>query len=401
LPSTSVAVASRDPVAAVQSLSTFLRRTFWAELDSATRRARVRDPEAWDLVWRAQERSDDAEQAILVHLDEQGFHALDIADSLLAAARRKDGESDLIPVEQAHIADLRAFYVEFLRQNLPNLPATLPDPVALREHGIVDLDRLIARRHGPADACYMRGRLKEGLYRSLKTDSLLAGAIADYRSATDLDHGSVTAWKDLASAYLSAGLHADALLANQHAFDADAFLRFTDELERQRFDASLLADQAPSADSACHRGLTASPPNLFLLDCEVESWSRTGRDRRLASAARARVNALAAGSVGTVVVPLRELWVAQILARAGMEDSADRVARRATAGTPPAWQELLLPEEAYLRILRHDPDSALTLIATALRGDATLRPVLRSAPWFASLRADPRFAALVGRGQPR
>jgi TolB-like protein len=390
-----VTVAGSDVVAAAQPLSVFVRHEFSAELDSAQRRARVRDSTAWNLVWRAQELSDDAEQAILLRLDRQGFHALDLGDSLLTLARRRDGESDLIPIEQARTADRRAFYVEYLRQNLPNLPGALPDPVKERLRGVAELDRLIERRHGPADAYQVRGHLREGLYRELKADSLLDRAIADYRAATELDRHRATAWKDLGSAYRSAGLYADALLAIQHAFDEDAFLLYGDELLRSRFDGALLGDRADTAEAACRAGLSETPPNSLLADCDVMLWSRTRGDRRLASAARARVDALAPGAAGTVSIPLRELWVAEILARAGLGDSADRVARRATAQAPVAWQALLLPEEAYLRTLRHDPDSALALIAAAVRLDPTQRRILRSAPWFRPLQADARFGAAV------
>ncbi len=394
---TTVAVPRDDVVAAAQPLSVFLRHALWAELDSVQRRARVRDPAAWDLVWRADALQEDAEQAITLRLDRQGFHALDVADSLLALARRRDGGSDLIPVEQARVDDKRAFYVEYLRQMLPSLPGSLPDPVAARRRGIAALDRLIAQRHGPADAYSLRGRLKDGLYRETKADSLLSAAIADYRVATELDRGNATAWKELASAYGSAGRYADALLANQHAVEADAFLLHSDQLLRGRFDASLLGGQPDSAAAACRAGLASRPPNPLLDDCEVLLWSRTRNDRRLAAAARAKVDALAASAAGTISAPLRELYVAEILARGGLGDSADRVARRATAHPPEAWLPLLLPEEAYLRMLRHDTDSALALVAAAARLDPTARPALRSAPWFAPLRDDPRFErALAG-----
>ncbi len=392
---TAVTVPAADVVAATKPLGLFLRHALWAELDSAQRRARVRDSAAWNLVWRAQQLSDDANRAIILRLDRQGFHALDVADSLLAAARRKDGGSDLIPIEQARVDENRAFDVEFLRQNLPHLPETLPDPAAERRRGIAELDRLIERRHGPADAYLLRGNLREGLYRELKSDSLLHGAIADYRTATELDRRSVKAWEDLGSAYRSAGLYGDASLAIENAIDADAFLLYGDELLRSRFDAALLAGRADTAEAACRAGLSETPPNLMLQDCQVILWSRTRGDRRLAAAARSQVDSLAPGAAGTVSVPLWEMYVAEILARAGLGDSAEHVARRATAQLPAAWQGLLLPEEAYLRILRRDPDSALALIAAAVRLDPTLRPILRSAPWFQSLRADPRFEASV------
>jgi serine/threonine-protein kinase len=389
-----VTVAGGDAGAA-DSLSVFLRHEFAAELDSAQRRARVRDAAAWGDVWRAQELSSDAEQAVLMRLDRQGFHSLDAADSLLAVARGRDGGSDLIPIEQARLAERRAFYVEYLRQNLPDLPGTLPDAVRERLRGIRELDRLIGSRHGPADAYQLRGRLREGLYRELKADSLLDGAIADYRAATELDRHRATAWMDLGAAYRSAGLFADALLAIQHAGDEDAFLLYGDELLRSRFDGALLAGRADSAESACRTGLGQAPPDPFLADCELQLWSRTRGDRRLVPAAWARLDALAPGAAGTLLVPLRALWVAELLARAGLGDSADRVARRATARVPAAWQALLLPEAAYLRTLRSDPDSALALIAAAVRLDANLRRVLRPAPWFRPLQADPRFAAAL------
>jgi serine/threonine-protein kinase len=394
-----VTVSAGDPVAAAQPLSVFVRHAFRAELDSAQQHARVRDSTAWSLVWRAQELATDADAAITLRLDRQGFHSLDVAESLLAVARPRDDESDLIPIEQARMADRRAFYVEYLRQMLPNLPVTLPDPTAERMRGVASLDRLIGSRHGPADAYQVRGQLKLGLYRELKVDSLLDGAVADYRAATELDRHSARAWEDLGTAYASAGQYADALLANQHAVEEDAFLMYGDELLRLRFDAALLAGYADTAESACHSGLTQVPPSLLLADCEVQLWSRTRGDRRLASAARARVDALAPAAAGTVLIPLRELWVAQILAMAGQGDSADRVARRATEHAPVAWQGLLLPEEAYLRVLRHDPDSALALVAAAIRFDPTWRRILLATPpWFRSLQRDPRFAqAATGR----
>ena len=389
-----VTVANGDAGAA-ESLSVFLRHEFAAELDSARRRARVPDAAAWGLVSRARDLANDAEQAILLRLDRQGFHSLDVADSLLTLARRRDGASDLVPIEQARIAERRAFYVEYLRQNLPELPGALPDPVAERRRGVAGLDQLIADRHGPADAYQLRGRLREGLYRTIKADSLLDAAIADYRAATELERHDATAWKDLSSAYLSAGLYADALLAIRHAEEEDAFLLYGDLLLRSRFDGALLAGRPDSAEAACRAGLSQAPPNPMLADCEVELWGRTRGDRRLAAAARARVDALAPEAAGTVLAPLRELWVAQILAQAGLGDSADHVTRRATARASAAWQALLIPEEVYLRTLRHDPDSALVLVAAAVRLDATMRRYFRTAPWFRPLRADPRFAAAL------
>ena len=106
----------------------------------------------------------------------------------------------------------------------------------------------------------------------------------------------------------------------------------------------------------------------------------------------ARSDSLAAtGEGGSLLGAVRTLWVADILARASLGDSADRLARRATQGLPAAWQPVLLLESAYLRVLRRDPDSALALIGAAARQDPTTRPFIRATADYRALQADPRF----------
>jgi TolB-like protein/tetratricopeptide (TPR) repeat protein len=377
-------------------LSVFVRHAFWADLEREARRARVRDTTAWVLVERARELSVAAEEAVLQRLDRQGFRTLGVADSLLREARRRDGASDLIPIELARTADQRAFYVEYLDQVLKNPPADLPNPAAERARALALLDRLIRDRHGPADAFELRGRMKEGLWRAVGADSLLDGAIGDFRSATELDLHRATAWRDLGAVLQSAGLYPDALLALEHAFQEDAFQLYRADLLVYRFNAALLAERYGLAAEACRAGFAELPEDPRFRDCEVRLWSRTRSDRRSAVLAEARSDSLTAREPGTLFVAMRELWVAEILARAGLADSADHVAGRVLANMPPAWRPLLLPEAAYLRILRHDTDSAVVLAAAAARQDPTIRRHLRSAPWFLTLRTDPRFAAAVG-----
>jgi TolB-like protein len=378
-------------------LSVFVRHAFWSEIEKEARRAQVHDDEAWALVERAADLEDAAEQAVFVRLDRQGFRSLDVADSLLREAQRRDGASALIPIELANTADTRAFYVEFLNQALASAPAGLPDPAAERARALVLLDRLIRDRRGPAEAFELRGRIKEGLYRVLGRDSLLDAAIADFRSASELDLHRATAWRDLASALLSAQQYPEALLALEHAFDEDVFQLHRPDLLRSRFDAALAAQRFDVAAEACRAGRADAPDDERFRDCDVNLWSRTRGDRRSAGLAQARADSLDAREPGSLPGAMRRLWVAEILARAGLADSADHVARRALAGTAPAWGLVLLPEAAYCRILRGQLDSAVALVVAAARQTPSLRRHLRSSPWFLPLHADPRFAAAVGR----
>jgi tetratricopeptide (TPR) repeat protein len=387
--------------AAAAALSVFVRHAFWSELDAEQRRARVHDPAAWALVERARENAEAAEWAVTERLDRQGFRSLDVADSLLREAGRLDGSSDLIPIELAHDADRRAFYAEYLMQALQEPPRDLPSPAAARATALAILDRLIRERLGPADAFELRGLVKEGLWRALGADSLLDGAIADYRSATELDLHRTTAWLYLGSALLSASQLTDALLAIQRAFDEDVFQLHRPDLLRNRFDAALGLQRYDLAAEACRDGTAELPDDVRFSDCELQLWSRTRSDRRTAALAVARAESLNGREGPALASAMRRLWTAEILARAGFGDSADHVDRRVLASAPKAWLPLLLSEAAYLRLLRRDPDSAVALVAAAARQGPTERRYLRNAAEFQPLRADPRFAAAVGEAPTR
>jgi tetratricopeptide (TPR) repeat protein len=401
LADSSVTVARGAAVAeaVAEPLSMFLRHALWADLEQEERRRRVHSAEAWSLVERARDRASYAYEAVTLRLDRQGFQSLDAADSLLELARRKDAKSDLIRIDQARIAERRGFYVEYLRQVMPAPPAGLPRPAAAYASALAVLDQVARSRHSSsdsADAFELRGRVKEGLYRELGADSLLAGAIADFRAATDVDRHRATAWQTLGSAYLSAGLYRDALLAIQHAIEEDAFQLSRANLLRAQFDAALGTQRFDVAAQACGAGTANDRQDPRFLDCDIQLWSRTRGDRRSAASAQARMDSLAAaGERGTLLDAMRALWVAEILARAGLGDSADHVARRAIANQPAGWQPLLLLESAYLRVLRRDADSALVLISEAARRDPTNRPFIQATPDFQSLRSDPRFERAV------
>jgi TolB-like protein/tetratricopeptide (TPR) repeat protein len=399
---TSVVVPRGNAVvnAAAEPLSVFVRHVLWNDLEQEDRRARVSNAEAWRLLGSARERSDEAQADIGKGLYGQGFRALDLADSLLRTARDRDPGSDLIPVDLAALAERRAFYIEYIRQMLTTPPADLPKAADERQRALGELDRLIRSRRGPADALELRGRLREGLYRELHADSLRVLATQDYRAATDLDPHMARAWMELGSEYLSTGAYADALGAIEHALDEDVF-RLNRDLElRSQFDAALHAGQFDVAGQACQAGAAEWAQTSLFNDCDLQLWAYTRGDRRTAAAARAKADSLAPHETLPIMRPLRELWVADILARAGLGDSADRIARRATANAPAAWRPLLYLEEAHLRMLRNDPDSALALIGAAIRLDPTSRGVVRSVPWFAPLRTDPRFVASTNDPSP-
>ena len=84
----------------------------------------------------------------------------------------------------------------------------------------------------------------------------------------------------------------------------------------------------------------------------------------------------------------RRLLVAAVAARAGLRDSARSMLDRATVADA-------RHEAAYVALLAGDRGEALRLLEEHVRGGgATDMPLLHD-PWFAPLREEPRFQALV------
>jgi tetratricopeptide (TPR) repeat protein len=382
--------------ASVQQLSASVRGALWKEIDREQRRARIRDPRAWADVEKARGFVDVGMEALQFRLDQRGFYSLAVADSLLQVAEQRDPSADLIPVERAYLAERRSFIAEWLEQNGRRLPAEVPRVDDERSRALGILNPLIRSHHGPADAFEVRGLVKRGLYRTLHQDSLLTAAIADFRAATELDLHRATAWKELAMAQSEAGLFTDALLSVTSALREDVFELHRVTLLRGRFDAAIRDGNIEVAAEACAAWLRIAPAYMRGFDCELLLWSRTRGDRRTVQLARARADSIRAAGDSVGLVPLmRSLYVAEIMARSGLADSADATARRATGADPARWGGLLVTEFAYYKLLRGDRDGAVALIVGVAERDPTIRHELSAVVWWQPLRSDPRVAALI------
>jgi len=86
-----------------------------------------------------------------------------------------------------------------------------------------------------------------------------------------------------------------------------------------------------------------------------------------------------------------------VLARAGLADSAKRVAQR-SRGSPEVdpYRDLLL-DESYIHLLTGDRDGSLKAIKAFLAFNPERRIIMAEDPgwWFRSLLDDPKYQALV------
>ena len=92
------------------------------------------------------------------------------------------------------------------------------------------------------------------------------------------------------------------------------------------------------------------------------------------------------------------MLVAMVLARAGLMDSARRVAERARGGPDIDPTQSLAWDEIYVRILVGDKDAALKALKSYLAANPKVRANLAEQPnwWFRSIEDDPRYKVLVG-----
>ena len=387
----------------VENLSAFIRETLWQHIQQAARRRQVTNDSTWQLVERARVLREEAEDAVVVRADREGFKALDRADSLLLAARRRDGKSVLVPLEIARTAERRAFLAEYIQQlDLVRNRNDLPDPAAAQTAALGVLDQVLREHPQDPEAHEFRGEIWLGLYRVTGTDSLLRAAIADLEQAKTLAPGRARSWSELSQAYQLAGRYPESQLAIEQGTKVDVFQVNRKDLLRGRFETALLLAEYPTADSACRAALSQWPDDQRFSDCELELWGRSRSDRGSGARALAMTDSLARIERNGLLTALRTLWAGAILARAGLGDSADRVAAQVLRTLAPSdMGSSLLIEVANLRLTRGDRDSALALIAVAVRINRLLVPYLRNAPWFKDGRTDPRFDAALAGISPR
>jgi hypothetical protein len=82
-----------------------------------------------------------------------------------------------------------------------------------------------------------------------------------------------------------------------------------------------------------------------------------------------------------------------VIARAGLRDSAEHVIRGARAAAPDDPE--LLYVEALARVRLSQPDSAVRLLDSLLRGEPLFRPYLKRDVQLRSLANHPAFQRLV------
>ena len=379
----------RDAVA--QQVSRFLREELGQEVQLRQRRAATGSVAAWELVQRAQRQWDDA-RALRVSGDEGGADALlATGDSLLARAEAYD-PAWVEPV-------LLRGWLAAERASLLGVGSGAPRPFWIRV-GLEHAERALARRPAYPPALELQGTL---LAKQWLLTQAGGGAGAVDAAERDLRAAAVPAnpsqgraWSALSQLLQARGKVAEANLAAERAYRADAFLRDAAEIVYRLYYTSSDLDRQADALRWCSEGRARFPGDWRFAYCQLAMLLWPGGERPDVDRAWglvADLERLSTPADRAVYTPRWHLLVAGVLARAGRPDSARAVIGRSRAAAPNDPE--MDYNEAVARTLLGERARALSLLGSYLKAMPQVRDYLGADPAFRGLRDDPRFQALI------
>jgi tetratricopeptide (TPR) repeat protein len=192
-----------------------------------------------------------------------------------------------------------------------------------------------------------------------------------------------------------------AKLAATRAYQADPYLASAKQTLWRLFQSSLDLEDAQESKRWCEEGQRRFPQHYRFTECQLWLYTLKGGTPGLN-----RLQPLYQRYIELSPLPLRafnehygQMIVAIALARAGLRDSADAVARRARADSIIDETRDLAQLEAIMRTLLGEHDEALHQLSLYLSANPQFREGMAREQtwWFRDLRNDPRYQRLVAR----
>jgi len=379
--------ALRDSLAA--NAVDFLRRRVGEEIRLRAARTGTVSNEAWLLYYRAElllkERTQ-SDDAVLIE-----------ADLLLAQAERLDNQWSAPTVARGRTLLLGI------------KPGT--SIVAFDQHireGLDQINRALARNPRDADALEVRGDLLLNRWARhpeirLGADStVLREAENALTLATEIDPDNARAWNLLSLVYNHRQDFARSALAAERAYRADEFLKEGPRILWRAFAAYYDLQSWVEADRWCDEGRRRFPAEPRFIKCRLMLMASPGYrqpEPQHVWPMVAEIVSRTSPSSREYARREAEIFVAGVLARAGLTDSARRTLERARAGVDVDPGRELLGFEAVIReTTLGDREEALRLIAQYLVANPSHKTGMARSPtwWWRNMRTDPRYRDLLG-----
>jgi serine/threonine-protein kinase len=383
-----------------EKVAGMIRERLGEEIRLREQRNRTRNVAAWSLVQRAEQARKQAETLVEKKDTTAAVgRSFDSADSLYAKAYDADSTWTEPLVGRAAVAYRRSRLVGF-------------DGVAAKpwiDKGRKFAERVLALEPQNPDGLELRGTLRYwGWLLNIEPDpaaakKLLDDAQKDLETAVKIRPAQAGAWSILSHLYGNTKGETDAKLAGLRAYEADAYLRDAPQVINRLFIASYDLAQFGEAAHWCQEGARRFPADFNFTKCQLWVMSTKVREPDVHLAWKLADSLPKLSPVGRQEYDAREarMIVAMVLARAGLGDSARRVAQRARGGPDVDPDQNLAYSEVYVHILRGDKDQAFEALKRYLAANPDRRAGLADTTqttspwWFRSIEDEPRFKALV------
>jgi serine/threonine-protein kinase len=389
-------LSAQDSLA--QEVAWLLRARLGEEITLRRRRAGTSSVEAWGLVQKGEKERRLGEDLWGQGETDGGLAAFARADSLFLLA----GEVD---PNWAEPPTLRGWVAYRISRNVQDFESIVSEI----DRGLDCAERALDLDPNQASALELRGTLRYWRWILGVTPDpeeaagLLADAQADLEAAVDIDPTLAGAYSTLSHLYYQVSDLTNVILSARAAYEADAFLTSAHDILWRLFTAAYDTEQFTQARSACDEGHDRFPLDYRFLECQIielslpsvtpdipEAWHLQEQAVELTPEARRAYE-----HHRTLIL------VAEVLARAGLPDSARSVLVNARAGGD-VDPNLELPFfEAHVRAVLGDHDEAVERLnaysAGFFSGAGEGAADWANHWWWRDLRGHPGFQALVER----
>jgi TolB-like protein/tetratricopeptide (TPR) repeat protein len=378
-------------------VSIFLRKQLGEQVTLRETRRGTSNAQAWELLQRAEGSTKDVDTLIASGDTAAAGRHIAEADSILAAAEALDPSWSSPAVQRGWLAYKRTDLI-------PNFDKSYYSTWLGK--GLEHADQALKLKPNDPDALELRGTLEYWRWvLNLEPDQtraakLLADAEKDLRAAVAANPTAAFAWSTLSWMLMGQSQTAEAKLAARRAYEADPYLSSVKLTLWRLFQTSLDLGDRQEATHWCSEGFNRFPKYPRFTECQIWVYALKDQPPDVPKAWQLLDDYL------KLVPPAErefdqhygQMLVSYALARAGLQDSAKRVAQRARADAALDPTRDLAFYEAALQVMLGERSEAFRLLSTYLAANPQSRASMARDEtwWFRDLHFDARWKELVG-----
>jgi len=277
------------------------------------------------------------------------------------------------------------------------------DPAAMAA-GLTYAEHALSLKGDDPDALEVRGTLRYWKWLNnlggtpAESAKLFADAEKDLRASVDQNPAQASAWTTLSHLLLTKGALGEGKLDAMKAYTADPYLTNANVTVWRLFAASYNLDDANEARKWCDEGQRRFPDDYRFAECRIWYFALKAAKPDVSAvwAAFDKYVSLSPASLRQYNKLQGQMRVAVALARAGLADSARRVAERSRADASVDPSKDLAQIEALALDILGDKEGAFKQLSIWLASNPQALGGGQDDSWeLKDLREDPRYAAAL------